>query len=457
MRAPLRTIRGRRIHGAARTGLVTCLTLVVVGAFASVAAADPDGTPSQSDVEAAQRAVSDKARDVAAVQADLVLADQRLQRSAVDAGRAAEAYNGALWQLKQARREVRAAEVGERVAQRAVTRQQTAYGDALASSYVMAPQLTAMSAMIDADGPSAVMERYTTLDTAESAMDGQYDQFRAMSTLATVATGRAQQARTHAAALEQDAAAAKQQAQDAADAAAAEAQAVAAQKDGLIHELADLQHVSVTLAARRQHALEQAAAQAAAEAAQHAAEQAAQQAAAQQAAQQAAHQAAQEAAAEQAAQQDQSGQQPPSPAQPADPAPAPAPEPSPSPSPPPASGGAAAAIAFARAQIGEPYVYGAAGPGSWDCSGLTMGAWRAGGRSLPHYSVAQYEQSTPISPSQLQPGDLVFWGDSSAPSSIYHVALYVGGGMIIHAPRPGRGVELVSMYYWITPNFYARP
>jgi cell wall-associated NlpC family hydrolase len=86
-----------------------------------------------------------------------------------------------------------------------------------------------------------------------------------------------------------------------------------------------------------------------------------------------------------------------------------------------------------------------------------MGAWRAGGISLPHYSVAQYEQSTPIASSSLRPGDLVFWGSSSSPSSIYHVALYVGNGMIIQAPRTGQDVEEVSMYYWITPNFYARP
>ena len=113
-------------------------------------------------------------------------------------------------------------------------------------------------------------------------------------------------------------------------------------------------------------------------------------------------------------------------------------------------------MAFARAQIGEPYVWAAAGPGSWDCSGLTMGAWRAGGRTLPHYSVAQYEQSTPIRPSELRAGDLVFWGSSSDPSSIYHVALYVGDGRIVHAPRTGRPVTEESMYYWIPPNFYAR-
>jgi peptidoglycan DL-endopeptidase CwlO len=85
-----------------------------------------------------------------------------------------------------------------------------------------------------------------------------------------------------------------------------------------------------------------------------------------------------------------------------------------------------------------------------------MAAWSAGGRSLPHYSVAQYSQSTPISASQLRPGDLVFWGSSSSPSSIHHVALYVGSGTIVHAPRTGRDVTEESMYYWVPPNFFAR-
>jgi cell wall-associated NlpC family hydrolase len=114
-------------------------------------------------------------------------------------------------------------------------------------------------------------------------------------------------------------------------------------------------------------------------------------------------------------------------------------------------------VAFARAQIGEPYRWAAAGPGAWDCSGLTMKAWQAGGKYLPHYSVGQYQTSTPIRSSQLRPGDLVFWGSSSRSSSIYHVALYIGGGQMIHAPRTGRPVTQESMYYWTAPNFFARP
>jgi cell wall-associated NlpC family hydrolase len=86
-----------------------------------------------------------------------------------------------------------------------------------------------------------------------------------------------------------------------------------------------------------------------------------------------------------------------------------------------------------------------------------MRAWQAGGISLPHYSAGQYDAGTPVSESDLQPGDLVFWGSSGDPSSIYHVALYVGGGMIIHAPRTGEDVEKVPIDYWIDPNFFARP
>lgn len=119
--------------------------------------------------------------------------------------------------------------------------------------------------------------------------------------------------------------------------------------------------------------------------------------------------------------------------------------------------GGTAAVALARQQLGEPYVWAAAGPDAWDCSGLTMAAWAAGGKTLPHCSVAQYEASTPIAPSALQPGDLVFWGSPGDPGSIYHVALYAGDDTIIHAPRTGRPVVEESIHYWRLPDFYARP
>lgn len=106
----------------------------------------------------------------------------------------------------------------------------------------------------------------------------------------------------------------------------------------------------------------------------------------------------------------------------------------------PAVGRALAAVNYAKAQIGDPYVWGADGPDSFDCSGLTMMAWRAAGVSLPHSSAQQYGYGTHISKSSLLPGDLVFF---YAPIS--HVGIYIGGGLMIHSPRPGKDVEVASI------------
>jgi cell wall-associated NlpC family hydrolase len=109
----------------------------------------------------------------------------------------------------------------------------------------------------------------------------------------------------------------------------------------------------------------------------------------------------------------------------------------------PASGKGAQVVAFAKAQLGKPYVFGATGPGSYDCSGLTMAAWKSVGVQLDRTSEAQFHDGVPVSQSDLQPGDLVFFY-GSAPS---HVGIYVGNGTIIHAPRPGRGVEYTKLSY----------
>jgi cell wall-associated NlpC family hydrolase len=113
-------------------------------------------------------------------------------------------------------------------------------------------------------------------------------------------------------------------------------------------------------------------------------------------------------------------------------------------------------VDFAYAQLGEPYLWGAEGPDAWDCSGLTKMAWRAGGRSLTHYSGAQYYETSRVSYSQLRAGDLIFWSDDGSPSGIFHVALYIGGGRMIHAPRTGVPVSIESLWYWRAPSFYGR-
>ena len=107
----------------------------------------------------------------------------------------------------------------------------------------------------------------------------------------------------------------------------------------------------------------------------------------------------------------------------------------------PASGDALGALQFAYAQVGKPYRYGGTGPGAYDCSGLTQAAWRAAGVSLPRTSAQQWAwgASRRVSMDELQPGDLLF------SAGLGHVAMYAGNGEMVHAPRTGDVVKVVTL------------
>ncbi|MFC9177894.1 MULTISPECIES: C40 family peptidase [Streptomyces] len=98
-----------------------------------------------------------------------------------------------------------------------------------------------------------------------------------------------------------------------------------------------------------------------------------------------------------------------------------------------------AAVAFATAQIGKPYVWGATGPGSYDCSGLTSQAWAAAGRPIPRTSQEQWRLLPRIEIQDMRPGDLIIYHADAS-----HVGMYVGDGAIVHSPRPGRHVTLAG-------------
>ncbi|MEU6127491.1 C40 family peptidase, partial [Streptomyces sp. NPDC047123] len=117
--------------------------------------------------------------------------------------------------------------------------------------------------------------------------------------------------------------------------------------------------------------------------------------------------------------------------------------------------GTEAAVSYAMGHLGDPYVWGGNGPHGWDCSGLVMAAYRQAGISLPRVAAAQYRATQPLSRDRLRRGDLVFFSGDGSASGIHHVAIYLGGGQYLEAPRPGKSVR-ISSFGRYAPNLYGR-
>lgn len=426
-----------------------------------LAQADPHHPviPSKQQVQSAQHRVASTKQSITQLRRELSTAQQRLQALYMAAENAGQRYDAAMVRWQQARQEAATARKQSLRANRQAGRARDTLAGYVVTHDTASSTLTALSTALTADGPQSLLSQLSVYDASSDVLDTHFQQWQASSRLAKVYAANAKQA------LERvtTAKAAASRAKAAAEAAAQQAQAgvttLQAQRSTLVRRLASVEHISVQLAAQRQKGLEElrkqrleekrrreAAARRAAErraAAKLAAERRAE------ARRAAAHRRAERAARERAAQQGGSS-------------PAPTPPPPPPPpvySPPPAGPSASqvqTAIAYAKAQLGKPYVWGGTGPYGYDCSGLVMEAWLAAGITLPRVADDQYLATTPISFDQLRPGDLVFWGYTSSPYSIHHVAMYLGGGMVIEAPHTGAYVQIRSIYSWILPNFYSR-
>jgi peptidoglycan DL-endopeptidase CwlO len=487
---PIWATPGSRIASTGKTGRVLLAGVLATSLTGSVALttgsamADPNPPkppviPSQADVDAARRAAGSKAGEVAAIESRLAASNDRLEALGVASARAAEAYNGAVYRLQRAKAEAAAATVRAAKAQTTVDEQGRQIGRFAAANYQGGGQLAQIGPLFTADGPQSLLDRAGTAQSVSAAMQGSYLRFTAAKVVANAFRLQAEKALAEVKAAADAAAAARRRAEAAVAEQSAAVASIGAERRRLIGQLAQLRQTSYQVAEQRQRGLEElarqkaaaearrkaeeqrrrAAIRAAAEAAAQAREAAAQaekrRATAARRAAERAEQAAREAReakdrtareaaarrAEEAAREAerQSNHRPQNPDR-------------------GSRGGVSSVIAFAEAQLGEPYVWAAAGPDSWDCSGLTMKAWARAGVSLPHYSVAQYEQIRHISEDELRPGDLIFWaGDASDPGTIFHVGLYIGDGRMIHAPRPGRPVTIDSVYYWEDPDFFGRP
>ncbi|MFF1698228.1 C40 family peptidase [Streptomyces sp. NPDC058257] len=109
---------------------------------------------------------------------------------------------------------------------------------------------------------------------------------------------------------------------------------------------------------------------------------------------------------------------------------------------PPASGNVGSVISFLKAQLGDAYVMGASGPNAWDCSSLVQAAFKQAGVDLPRVSQDQSVAGTPVSLSNVQVGDILYWGGAG---SAYHVGVYIGNGQYLDAANPGKGVVVQDL------------
>lgn len=354
------------------------------------------------------------------IQARLDAAQRQLGLLVQQSQIAAQRYDAATFRLQQAQVAAQVAADRVRAAQQRLAGARSDLGRLAAATYRDGNGLGSVSLVLNADGPEQFVMGAHVLQHEGANLKATLqaaDRARQDAQAARVAADGAVRARVAAQVL-------VAQAAGAARAAVAVEQsqfaAVSAKRDALLVQLAAAQRVSVQLEQERQQGLaEEAARRAAAAAARAQAEAAA-------------------AAAVRGAANGASGVRVVAPSY--------------------DGSMAGRALSFAYAQLGKPYLWGATGPDSYDCSGLTMQAWASAGVFLPHFAAFQYQASRPIGYGDLRPGDLLFWAtDGDDPGTIYHEAIYIGGGQMIQAPRTGLDVEISSIWMWGPIQFFARP
>jgi cell wall-associated NlpC family hydrolase len=425
------------------------LAAVLVGTLATVstpAQADRHRPmPTRTQVQHAQRQVATSRLSVRQIQQQVAAANDRLNRLNIAALQAVQRYNGAVARYQDAKRLAISAQRKADMFRRQAEQARRVLAQVAIDQTMSGTDGTLLGTAMQAGGQRQLLETASNDHSALQVLDSARQQVQARSRLAAVYQKQADDALVEADRARTAAAGAKRDARRAVGVERRAVGQIAAQRTQLLRSLARAEHMSVALATQRQQGLErlrQLRLQRERKA-RFLAEQ-------------------RRRARQQRQQQHQGAAHHPRHHQTPSPAPTPTPAPSPPPPPPPGpsgtSGQGAQAVRFAYAQLGEPYVWGGAGPNVWDCSGLTMMAWLSAGVPLAHYAPTQYLETTPISYSQIRPGDLIYWAsDPGNPATIFHAAMYIGGGQMIQAPRPGRNVEIQNVFYWEAPAFFGRP
>ncbi|PKQ18186.1 MAG: hypothetical protein CVT68_04695 [Actinobacteria bacterium HGW-Actinobacteria-8] len=414
-------------HWARPVVLACVIALIAAGVVASSPrVAGADTYPGLADIAAGKASVSDAAATVAELDAAVVKLEQARADAENAALLAADVYATAKGDAERAQRQSVAASGRADDAVAALDSARSDLGAIAMEAYRSGGSMTSVEAILGADGFEDVIARSEDYGRAAAEVDSVVQRVRASEVVAGTMSDFAADAAQEAA----DAAAAAVALTKAEDSRRVAEQAVAdaqATREDAVVRLAQLQNTTVQLEQQRQAGL----------------------ASDRQRAQQAQLAAALAAAEKAAAEQTAATQPPPATSPPATSPPATSP---PATTPPPvestgtwsssASQGQAAA-AFAQTLVGSPYQLGGNGP-AYDCSGLTRASWGSTGVWLPHSSRSQYGAVAHVPFSQLRPGDLIFWGTNRDANSIYHVAIYIGSGLVVEATVPGSTAKIRS-------------
>ena len=429
----------RLLHRGVGVGAVLALSLGLVPS----AVADPQTPPSQQDIQAARTAENLAAASVAQLEVELARLSVVSDQAMVDVQVAAEDYLTASDQL--ATSEAQATQAQERAAS-AQTDLEAARQELTAialEAYRSGGSMGMLEAVLSADGYQDVVERTVAYQQFGSRADAAVQRFDASRIVADALTRRAGVAVAARQAAKVQADAALQKAQQTQARAARQVADAATQRTVLIGVLAARHHTTAALESQRQDAVD-------------------------------AERRRRADAAARAARATEPPVQTPAPTS-STPAPKPTtttPDPPATTPDPPASSDpyglgtgtslssasqGQAAANWAKTKTGLPYGLGASGPDAYDCSGLTSSAWATQGIAISRTSRTQYKQVKKISYNNLRPGDLVFWATNTGNAdSIYHVAIWIGGGQIVEATVPGVTSRVTSMRWSGTMPFAGR-
>ncbi len=442
---------------AVRPFALACLVAMVASILVASAprTAGAETYPGVADIAAAKAAVADAQTGVAQLDAAIVSLDNARQAAETEALIAADRYSEAKDAAERTQRDSFAAAKSAHDAAVQLEAARSDLAGVAQQAYRDGGTMTSVEAIVGAEGFADVISRTEDNDRAATQLDAVTQRVKAAELYADTMSDFAKTA-ADSAAVAADAAAtalvAAQDAQRSAEQAVADAETT---REAAMVRLASLQHTTVALQRQRQQGLANERAQR---------DRDAYETAILVAQEKSANDAANATAAAAAVAANSGGTTGGStpPATGGSTPPATGGSGGGTPTPPPATGGGgavatgtpksgaeagASAAAFAQTLLGSPYQLGGNGPG-YDCSGLTAASWGSVGVTLPHSSRSQYGAVAHVPFSELRPGDLIFWGTNRNASQMYHVAIYIGGGLVVEATGPGSVAKTRSYASW---------